>query len=237
MPTVFIAGATGYTGRHVVAACTARGLTTVAHVRPDSSALPEWRARFEARGATVDVSAWTSEGIGAAFDRHRPDLVFSLLGTTAKRARRGDGSYEEVDFGLTMMLLDASAAGTPPPLFVYLSAAGADGMALNAYMKVRARVERAIHDRGVPHLIARPSFITGSDREEDRPAERIGALLLDGLLGTLSAVGIDGPARRWGSMTGAELGEALVRLAVDEARRGVVEAAELRTAAADSGLG
>lgn len=237
MHTVFIAGATGYTGRHVVEACTARGLTTVAHVRPDSSALPEWRDRFQARGALVDTSDWTPAGMREALARHRPDVVFSLLGTTAKRARRGGGSYEEVDFGLTVLLLDAAADHQPPPLFVYLSAAGAGGRASNAYMEVRARVERAIRDRGVPHLIARPSFITGADREEDRPAERIGAALLDGLFGALAAVGIRGPARRWGSMTGGELGEALVTLAVDEAGRGVVEADGLRAAASESNRG
>ena len=46
-PTVFVAGATGYTGNHVVSACAARGLRTVAHIRPGSTSGSRWRGVFE----------------------------------------------------------------------------------------------------------------------------------------------------------------------------------------------
>ena len=42
-------------------------------------------------------------------------------------------------------------------------------------------------------------------------------------------LGVDGPRKAWGSLTGAQLGEALVRLALDGVR-GVVEATELHEA-------
>ena len=230
MTTAFIAGATGYTGRSVVAACRARGMTTVAHVRPDSSRLAEWRTTFGDHGATVDTSPWTAEGMAAAMARHHPDFVFSLLGTTAKCGKTDGSSYEAVDYGLSVLLLGAAAGVEPWPCFVYLSSTGADGPALNAYMKARVRVEKAITDLGMNHLIARPSFITGEDREEDRPGERVGAKVVDGFLNTLSAVGIKGPRAKYGSITGPQLGEALVKLAV-EGTRGTVEAAALQAAA------
>ena len=49
----FVAGATGFTGREVVAELVRRGVRTLAHVRPDSSRLDEWRERFEAMGLSL----------------------------------------------------------------------------------------------------------------------------------------------------------------------------------------
>ncbi len=230
MTTAFIAGATGYTGRSVVTSCLARGITTVAHVRPDSSRLDSWTSTFEGQGATVDSSPWTPEGMAAAMRRHQPDFVFALLGTTAKRGKTDGGSYETVDYGLSVLLLGAAATVEPWPCFVYLSSTGADGPAINAYMKARVRVEKAIVDLGINHLIARPSFISGDDRDENRPAERVGATVVDGFLNTLSAVGLKGPRAKYGSITGAQLAEALVKLST-EGSRGVVEAAGLQAAA------
>ena len=51
----FVVGATGLTGRHVAEVLVARGHGAVAHVRPDSPRLAEWRTRFEALGAELDV--------------------------------------------------------------------------------------------------------------------------------------------------------------------------------------
>ncbi len=231
MPTAFIAGATGYTGRSVVTSCLAAGLTTVAHVRPDSSSLETWRQRFEGEGAVVDTSAWTPEGMTSALQTHEPDLVFSLLGTTQKRGKQDGGStYESVDFGLTMMVLNAACALEPRPLFVYLSSMGAGGKAPGAYMGVRVRVEAAIEQRGIEHVIARPSFITGPDRGENRPGEEIGAVLSDGLLGLVGALGGRKVQQRYRSITGPRLAQALVNLALDPASRGVFEADALQEA-------
>lgn len=48
-PVAFVAGATGRTGRAVVTALRHRGVTTIAHVRPESATAPARRARVEAR--------------------------------------------------------------------------------------------------------------------------------------------------------------------------------------------
>ena len=58
MQRAFVAGATGYTGRAVVRELTDRGLECIAHVRPDSPRLEEWRRVFTAMGATFDCTPW-----------------------------------------------------------------------------------------------------------------------------------------------------------------------------------
>ncbi|HEX6693612.1 MAG TPA: hypothetical protein VF035_02800, partial [Longimicrobiales bacterium] len=61
MITAFVAGATGYTGAEVVRQLATSDTHVVAHVRPDSTALPAWRARFSAAGAAVDVTPWSRD--------------------------------------------------------------------------------------------------------------------------------------------------------------------------------
>ena len=234
MKRVFVAGATGYTGRSVVRECTARGIATVAHVRPDSASRDRWTETFEGLGAVVDSTTWEPERIRDALTAYRPDTVFALLGTTAKRGRLDGSTYETVDFGLTVMLLHAAATLEPTPRFVYLSSSGAGGSGWGAYLNARVKSESEIVASGVPHLIARPAIITGPDRDENRPLERTASTLLDGLLAGLGALGLKGPQRRWGSLTGPELGRALVTLAA-EGRQGVVEAGDLRAAVGSPG--
>lgn len=217
----FVAGATGYTGREVVRELCERGLDTVAHVRPDSPRLAEWRQRFETLGARVDSTPWDATGLAETFERLRPSLVFALLGTTRARGRQAasrgaEESYETVDYGLTAMLLQAAGAVEPPPRFVYLSAVGVSPGTRNPYMRVRARLEAELRDSGVPHTIVRPSFITGADRE-GRAGEKAAAAVTDALVGVVGALGARKTRARYRSMTGAELAQAMVRAALDPA--------------------
>jgi uncharacterized protein YbjT (DUF2867 family) len=241
---VFVAGATGYTGRSVVRESVARGLDTVAHVRPDSSSLADWRKRFEAVGARVDATAWTRDDMHATLQRLQPSSVYSLLGTTRSRGKQGSGSavkdnYEAVDYGLSIMLLDAAVACGSRPRFVYLSAMGADGRAVNDYMEVRQRVEAAVLASGLPYLIARPGFITGDDRDETRVAERVAARISDGLLAGLGVLGAKRLRARYTSLTGAQLGAALVELASAQSAdaSSIAENEELRVAATRGAAG
>ncbi|MEX2467254.1 MAG: NAD-dependent epimerase/dehydratase family protein, partial [Gemmatimonadota bacterium] len=133
MTTAFVADATGYTGRSVVPTLRARGIEAVAHVRPDSRSLAHWRTVFTSQGASVDTSPWSPQGIAGAMASHRPDFVFALIGTTAKRGKVDGSTYESVDYGLTVMLLEAAAAMEPRHCFVYLSVAGAGSLAWGAY--------------------------------------------------------------------------------------------------------
>jgi uncharacterized protein YbjT (DUF2867 family) len=225
-PIAFVAGATGLTGRHVVAALAAReGVRVVAHVRPDSSRLDSWRSRFGELGAEVDTTAWTLEALTARFEELSPAHVFALLGTTRARGKRGSDSavadtYDAVDYGLSVMLIRAAKAAGITPRFVYLSSMGVKPGTRNAYLNARARVEQELTESGLPHVIARPSFIIG-ERDHHRPGEAVGATVVDGLLKGVGFLGARRLRDRYRSTTGARLAAALVRLAFDASKQGV----------------
>lgn len=230
MPSGFVAGATGYTGQEVVCHLLAAGVETVAHVRPDSPRLEEWRPRFGALGAAVDATPWREDAMAATLARLSPTAVFALLGTTQARARRAGKratrAYEEVDHGLTALLLRATRAAAPDARFIYLSALGA-ASPRGAYMEARARAERDVRESGLAYIIARPSFITGPDREESRPMERSAAAALDAALWLAGRLGLREIRERYRSTDAATLAHTLVRLALDPSAGGVYESQAL----------
>ncbi len=230
----FVAGATGYVGREVVRQLGARpGGRPVAHVRPDSPRLAEWRATFARLGAATDATPWDEGAMAETLAGLRPPAVFALLGTTRRRGAASGDSYASVDYGLTALLLRAARRAAErtgaAPRFVYLSALGADAASRSAYLAARGRLEAELAAGGVPYVVARPAFITGPDREEWRPLERAGALAVDALARPLGLLGARRAADRYRSTTAAELAAALVRLAADPAAAGrVVEGDGLR---------
>lgn len=223
----FVAGATGYTGRSVVERLRQRGIRTVAHVRPDSPSLADWKTRFEALGAECDTTAWEDGAMKATFERLRPTVVFALLGTTRKRVAKAkkEGrdpeaeSYERVDYGLTVLLIRAAVSAGIKPRFVYLSAAGVpESPTGNAYYDARSRAEKELRESGLPFTIARASIITGDDRGETRTGEQIGANFLDAAMSVAAAFGATRLRDRYHSMDGKTLAAALVAVATDPAR-------------------
>lgn len=237
MTRAFVVGATGYTGRHVVGELCARSVETIAHVRPDSLRLAEWQSTFGGLGASVDTTPFVEAAMSETLQRLQPDLVFALLGTTRARARAAKlssgtaDSYESVDYGLTMLVLRARARSPKKPRFVYLSATGVGPSARSAYMAVRFRAEQAVKNSGLSYLIARPSFITGSDRDEARPGERLLATLSDAALSVAGAFGARRVRHRLHSMSGAELARGLVAAALGAGESRTLEAEDLRNAA------
>lgn len=235
--TAFVAGATGFTGREVVRVLCTRGIQTVAHVRPDSARLDEWRERFTRIGAKVDTTPWEEPSMVASLAQLQPAWVFSLLGTTRARAHRAARtgldpaaeSYEAVDYGLTSILIRAAAGCASLRRFVYLSAAGVGPGARSAYYKARVRAESLLRTSGLPFTIARPSFIAGPGRDEPRPLERLGAAVADWLLGAAGFLGARGLRDRYASLTNTALATALVTVALDPAAENrVIECEELR---------
>lgn len=219
--TAFVAGATGYTGREVVRELARRGADVVAHVRPDSPRLAEWRQRFERDGARADDSLWQLDALEAAFARHNPSHVFALLGTTRARARKAakagrDESYSSVDYALTSILINAARTCAPAAHFIYLSSIGVDGSTPSSFLDVRRRLEAELKESGLHYVIARPAFISGADREEFRFGERAGAMLTKVVLSIAGAVGMKALSERFKTMSGKQLARALVNAAFDE---------------------
>jgi uncharacterized protein YbjT (DUF2867 family) len=230
----FVAGATGYTGRAVVRELRRRDVPTIAHVRPDSSRLAEWRETFESLGAVVDVTPWDGGALAAMVRERRPTHVFALLGTTRARGRQAIRhnaveTYETVDYGLTAMLIRAAAGSGAVERFVYLSAVGVRERVASRYLQARWQAESLLRVSGIPFTIARPSFITGTDRDEPRPLERVSATILDGVLAVAGVLGARRLRDRFRSTTGTALAHALVAAAFDPAAANrVLESEELR---------
>jgi uncharacterized protein YbjT (DUF2867 family) len=229
----FVAGATGYTGRAVVRALARQGARVVAHVRPDSPRMDAWRDRFGSLGAEVDDTAWDADAMTRTLQGLAPTHVFALLGTTRARAKHeGMGAteaYEKIDYGLTALLVDAAAQCSVLPRFVYLSAAGVAQSSSNPYVRARWRAEQHLRESGLPWTIARPSFITGEDRDERRPLERLGATISDRMLSVAGALGARKLRDRYRSTDNTTLAEGLVRIALDPARESrIVYSEDLR---------
>jgi nucleoside-diphosphate-sugar epimerase len=229
--TAFVAGATGYTGRALVDELRSRGIRTVAHVRPDSPRRQEWRTHFENAGAAVDLTPWDEDALADALARVRPDAVFALLGTTRARMRRSAGrdSYESVDYGLTALLLRAARRSAPEARFIYLSSAGVGPSARGEYLRVRWRLEQELRASGVAWTIVRPAVLTGDDREESRPLERVAGAVMDGVLRVAGTLGARTLRERYASMDARTLARGLAYYGFEDSGAGrVLGAADIR---------
>ncbi len=220
----FVAGATGYTGQALVASLLSRDFRVLAHIRPDSSRREYWEGYFQDLGAIPVDFAWDREALVEGFRREKPNYIYALVGTTRARAKEiarkgGEGSQEsylKIDYGLTALLIDAAKERPSLSRFVYLSAMGASAGARGAYMEARWLAEEALRNSGLPYTIARPAFISGSDRDEARTLERFGALTTDFILGMGAKMGLGSWSEGYRSITATSLADSLAELGLDE---------------------
>lgn len=231
---LFVAGATGYTGEHLVRIARRAGHDVVAHVRPGSSSLEAFAAEHGPSGVIVDTTPWEAEAMAATLAEHAPAVVYCLIGTTRARAKReaertgARVDYDTVDYGLTALLVSALARSGVRARFVYLSAIGVSERAPGAYMQARYKAEQAVQHAGVRWTIVRPSFISGDDRDETRIGERVAAVASNAALKALKAVGGRRLHDRWAPMSGEQLAQALLTMGADPAwEHHIVEGEEI----------
>jgi uncharacterized protein YbjT (DUF2867 family) len=225
-----VLGATGFVGREVVRQLCVRGTRVIAHVRPDSPKLEDWRTTFGELGAEVDTTPWDAAQLAATLRAKQPAQLYVLIGTTRSKARsdRVEGDiYEQVDFGLTRLAVDAARACEQRPRIVFLSSIGADASARSAYLRARGKAEAVVRDSGLPWVIARPSFITG-DRDESRIGERSAAVIGDGLLAVAGVLGGRSLRAKYRSTTPDILASALIRLGEAPEQDRIVDGSDLR---------
>ncbi|HSD88637.1 MAG TPA: NAD(P)H-binding protein [Kofleriaceae bacterium] len=228
--SAFVLGATGFVGREVVRQLCVRGTKTHAHVRPDSKQLAEWRTKFGEVGAEVDTTAWDPAALAARWRELRPAQVYILIGTTRAKAKADavqGNIYEQVDYGLTKIAVDAARASEIQPRLVYLSSVGADPNARSAYLSWRGKAEEAVKTSGLPWVIARPSIITG-ERDDSRLGEKAAGIIGDGLLAVVGVLGGRSLRNRYKSTTPDVLGSALIRLGEAPEHDRILDGADLR---------
>ncbi|MCB9555483.1 MAG: NAD(P)H-binding protein [Deltaproteobacteria bacterium] len=213
-PKVFIIGATGYTGQHLVRTLCQQNTPTVAHVRPDSPRAEACCERFSSWGARVDRTPFTVAALASTFASDPPSHIYCLLGTTRRRSRESGGheTYQSVDVALTETALEAAKLGAASAHLIYLSAIGA-GRTTSAYLRARTSAEALIRQSGLAYTVVRPSFISGSDRDERRVGERLGAIVTSSALNLVGALGARRFAARYRPRSGAELALGLATIA------------------------
>ena len=97
------------------------------------------------------------------------DLLLIALGTTLKQAGGVTGLIK-VDHDYPVKLIQALARMNPAAKVGLVSAVGADGRAIGAYMRAKRDLERTLQASGLAHAVARPSFLLRDD-SPGRPAE------------------------------------------------------------------
>jgi uncharacterized protein YbjT (DUF2867 family) len=228
--TALVLGATGFVGREVVRQLCVRGEHPLAHIRPDSKSLDEWRKKLGELGADVDTTAWDVAAMAQTIRNRRPAQVYILIGTTRGKAKSDAISgniYEAIDLGLTQIAVDAARASEVKPRVVYLSSVGADPGARSAYLNARGRAELVVTQSGLPWVIARPSIITG-EREDGRLGERSAAVIGDGLLAAASVFGGKKLRQKYRSTTPDILASALIRFAEAPEHDRIIDGVDLR---------
>jgi uncharacterized protein YbjT (DUF2867 family) len=160
---LFVAGATGATGRTLMRQGLARGVPVLAHVRPRSASSE--LAREWPHKAVVELS--DGEALVELMRGHT--TVLQLIGTMRKRFGAGD-TYETSDIGTTRQLVEAAKRAGVDHL-VLLSAMGA-GRPVGAYLKAKAEAERLVRDSGIPYTVVRPPAFEG-EYHQPIPALRV----------------------------------------------------------------
>lgn len=206
--SALVAGATGLVGQRVVARLLRDPAYTQVYVlarRPLTIAdarLTTLITDF----ADLDAQAELREALAA-------DDVFCCLGTTIRQAgsRR---AFADVDERMVVDLARAAhSAGARQ--FLVLSAAGAGEHALAFYLRVKARMERAVSalDFSAVHIL-RPSLLLG-ERREHRRGEAFAQKLAP-----LATRLMRGPLRRYQPVTADAVAEIMLRIAL-RGERGV----------------
>jgi uncharacterized protein YbjT (DUF2867 family) len=105
------------------------------------------------------------------------DALFCAVGTTQKKTEGDEEAYRKVDFDIPVNAA-RYCAETGCPKFLLVSSVGADSSSGNFYLKLKGEVEDAVKLSGVPSVsIFRPSILLGR-RNESRPGEAFGKIVM-----------------------------------------------------------
>ncbi len=148
---IFIAGATGFVGGHLVNDLLSRGRKVRCLVRSERK-----EALLTARGAEVVRGEITSpETLRGVLGPD--DFVVHLVGIIEEKE---GATFRAVHVdGTANLVAEARRAGVKH--FFYQSALGADGNSWSGYLKTKAEAEEIVKQSGLSYTIFRPSLIIG----------------------------------------------------------------------------
>jgi NADH dehydrogenase len=148
---IFIAGATGFVGGHLIDALLKNGykLRCLARSEKAEKALREKGINVFSGDITVP------ETIEGALDG--VDFVIHLVGIIEEK---GSATFQNVHVdGTRNLIAEAKRAGVKH--FFYQSALGADKSSWSGYLRTKAEAEEIVASSGIPFTIFRPSLIIG----------------------------------------------------------------------------
>ncbi|MFN3494330.1 MAG: NAD-dependent dehydratase [Hydrogenophaga sp.] len=176
MTTLLLLGATGLVGGCALKQALAeRGITRV--VAPTRKPLPS-HARLH--NPQIDF-----DRLPESADWWRVDAVVCALGTTMAKAGSRE-AFRRVDHGIALQVARLALAHGARA-FALNAALGADPDSRVFYSRTKGELERDLQTLGYPSLtFVRPGLI-GGDRQESRPAERLGIVVSEWLRPLLPA--------------------------------------------------
>ncbi len=151
---IFVAGATGATGRVFVPRALAAGHDVVFHVRPQSA--DKSPLGKDPRARVLDLA----NGPALADAMAGCEVALSFVGTMRNRFKAGD-TYESSDIASTRELVDG-ARRAAVPRFVLLSSFGAGSLGAYLQMKGKCRGDRE-KESGLRWTILRPSALVSPE--------------------------------------------------------------------------
>lgn len=148
---IFLTGATGFVGSHLVKRLLAEGHSVRALVRDVDKAERLAQQGVELVKGDVVENTGLDEGLSAC------DAVIHLVGIIVEN---GGATFDQVHHQGTRHVVEAARRGGIRR-FVHMSALGvrADGVA--AYQTSKWKAEEAVRGSGIPYCILRPSLIFG----------------------------------------------------------------------------
>ena len=159
MARIFLTGATGFVGSHVLPDLLGRGHAVTALARTEKSAAA-LRARYPTAASALQVHrgdvANPTTLTGALRDH---DVVVHLVALA--RDWSGGADLDRINVGGTAALLDA-ASRDGVGRFVHLGAMGVEERPSLHYASSKARAERAVRESGLDHTILKPSLMWGA---------------------------------------------------------------------------
>ena len=194
MRTALLAGASGLVGGHLLDLLLSD---------------PRWdrvisigRREVERHDARLEQRVVSLPDVG---DLPAVDDAFCALGTTIRKAGSQE-AFRVVDHDSVVAL--ASAARTAgADTFLHVTAMGADPGSRLFYNRVKGETERDVSEVGIARTVAfRPSILDGA-RDESRPAEQAGLMMMRAVAPLLG---------RYRPTRAVDVAAAMVRVALDE---------------------